>query len=47
MSHNEKAFKLKLALLQNKKHCQAKTLQSVKFLKGLISDEIETSEKSF
>ena len=35
----------KLGKLQNEETCRAKTLQNVKFLKGLTSDKTKTSEE--
>ena len=44
MSHNEKAWKFKRALLQNQEPSGAKTLPNVKFLEDLLSDATKISE---
>ena len=44
MSRNAQTWKFKRAQLLNEKPCRAQTLQNVKLLESLTSDETKTTE---
>ena len=45
MSGNAQTWKLKQALLHNEEPCRALTLQNVRLLQGVTSDETKNSEE--